>query len=162
MATATILLPVESAKLPSTAAAGIDGGNDQWYLLFDDTTVEKCRWQFRMPGDYSSGLTSKIQYCMATATSGLVAFNVYIMAISDGDSADIDTDSFDSANVGYATVPGTAGYLDEISTSLSNVDSVAAGDLVVVRLERAADQTSIDTATGDAKVATFSLTYTTT
>lgn len=162
MATATILLPVESAKLPSTAAAGIDGGNNQWYLLFDDTTVEKCRWQFRMPGDFSSTLAAKIQYSMASATSGLVAFNVYIMAISDGDSADIDTDSFDSANVGYATVPGTAGYLDEISISLSSADSVAAGDLVIVQLERAADQTSIDTATGDSEVVTFSLTYTTT
>lgn len=161
MATATILLPVEAAKLPSSNPAAIEGGNDQWYLLFNDSTAENCRWQLRMPDNYSSTLVAKIQYGMASATTGLVAFNVYIMAISDGDSADIDTDSFDSANIESVTVPGTAGYLDEVSISLTNADSVAAGDLVVVKLERAADQTSFDTATGDAKVITVSLTYTT-
>ena len=166
MATGTIILPVHSAKLVGgavtagspTQGAGIDGGADLWKLLFDTTTAEAAVWQLRMPDNFASALVSEIQYAMASATSGTVAFDIAIWAIADGE--DVDTPSFDTVNsTGAITVPGTAGLLDSLSTALSNDDSVAAGELCVVQLSR---DVALDTAAGDAEVLTFSLPYTTT
>ena len=141
----------------STQGAQIDGSIHA--LLFDDTTDEDATWKFRMPYDYDNGLTAKIQYSMASATSGTVEFEIFVMAVSDGDSQDLDTGSFDTVNVGSATVPGTAGYIDEISITLSNDDSVAAGDWVVIDLSTDADDATNDTATGDREVRNFQLEY---
>jgi hypothetical protein len=130
-------------------------------LCFDATAEEWCCWQFRMPADYASAPVCKIQYLMASATSGGVAWDVRISATSDGDSQDVDAQDFGSANVGTATVPGTAGYLDEVSVTLTNADSLAAGDFVVVRVARAVGDAG-DTATGDAELVAVAIEYTTT
>lgn len=114
-----------------------------------------------MPGDYASGLTAQVQYKMTSATSGGVVWDVRVAAVSDGDATDVDAKGFGSANLGTATVPATAGYLDDVSVALTNDDSVAAGDFLVVRLARAAANGS-DTATGDAEFVAASLSYTTT
>ncbi len=159
-ATGTIILPVQAVKLPSTSPVAIDAGETNWRLLFDDTTDESGQWQFRIPQNYSSGLTIKIQYSMASATTGAVYFEASVMAVTDGDAADINTESYDTANSGNATVPGTAGYLDEISITLTNADSVAAGDYVKIKINRDANNAS-DTAAGDAEVVATSLEYTT-
>jgi hypothetical protein len=90
---------------------------------------------------------------MATATSGGVAFTVEIEAITTGDATDTDAgDSFAAVNTGTdATVPATAGYIDTVSVTLTNNDSIAAGDYVRFRLTRAVANAS-DTATGDCNV----------
>lgn len=129
-------------------------------LAFDASTEEWCCWSFRAPADYASALTAKVQYKMASATSGGVAWDVRVSATSDGDAQDVDAQDFASANVGTATVPGTAGHLDEVSITLTNADSVAPGDFVVIRLARAVAN-GADTATGDAEMIGCSLTYTT-
>jgi len=162
MATGTIILPVGGAYVDSTAPPGLGFSQSRAKLLFDDTTPEIVRWVFRMPADYASGPVAKIQYSMASATSNDVEFEVSVMAVSDGDAQDLDADSFDTVNSGSATVPGTAGYLDEISITLTNADSVAAGDWVCVKLARDADDGTNDTATGDAEVWAVSVEYTTT
>ena len=98
---------------------------------------------------------------MASATSGTVEFEVEVMAVTDGDSEDInDPNGWDLRNAGSVTVPGTAGYLDEISITLTHADSVAANDYVKVRVGRDADDGTNDTATGDAEVVAISLEYT--
>ncbi|MEV6297848.1 hypothetical protein AB0M02_00410 [Actinoplanes sp. NPDC051861] len=172
MATGTILLNPGAASLPDGSASNLAPGLAMTkssatapgiYVLkalFDATNEEWCCWQLRMPDDYASGLTAKIQYAMASATSGGVAWDVRISATSDGDAQDVDAQDFASANVGTATVPGTAGYLDEVSISLTNADSVTAGDFVVVRLARDVANGS-DTATGDAELLALALSYTT-
>ena len=129
-------------------------------LAFDASTDEMCYWTFRMPDDYGSAPVLKVQYKMASATSGNVVISGRIAAVSDGDSTDVDAKALGTDNTSSATaVPGTAGYLDEISLSLANADSVAAGDLCIVRLARDADNGS-DTAAGDMEVVAVSLTYT--
>jgi hypothetical protein len=130
-------------------------------LAFDAGTDEWCTWQFRMPADYASSPVAKVQYKAASATSGDVIWDVRICAVSDGDSTDIDAEVFASANTATVTVPGTAGHLDEASVTLTNADSVAAGDFVVVRLCRTGSSGS-DTATGDAEFIGMAITYTTT
>ena len=63
---------------------------------------------------------------------------------------DIDAGtSFDATNNSASTtVPGTAGYIDQISVTLTNNDSIAAGDLARVAIARKAADAG-DTATGD-------------
>ncbi len=171
MATGSLILQPGSAVLPDgsasnaapamarTKSSATAPGVYFLKLLFDATTEEWCCWQFRMPADYASGLTAKVQYAMASATSGGVAWDVRVSATSDGDSVDVDAQDFASANVGTATVPGTAGYLDEVSVTLTNADSVAAGDFVVIRVARAVADAA-DTATGDAELLAVALEYT--
>ncbi len=172
-ATGTIIIPVQAAKLTGTyvttapggasaaVSAQIDAGDGNWRLLFDDTTDEAGVWGFRMPQDFASGLTAKIQYTMATGTANEVEFEVAVMAVTDADAVDIGTASFDTVNVGSATVPGTVGYLDEISITLTNADSVAAGDFCYIYLSTDADDGVNDDATGDREVVQLSLEYTT-
>lgn len=174
MATGTIQLPIGGAILPdgsaSNAAPALQRSKSSaaaptpyiWQLAFDATTEEQCMWSFRMPADYASGPILKVQYKMASATSGNVIIEGRIAAVSDGDAQDVDAKGFGTANTSSATaVPGTAGYLDEISLTLTNADSLAAGDFTIIYLNRDAANGS-DTATGDMEVVAVSLEYTTT
>lgn len=113
-----------------------------------------------MPDDYASAPVAKVAYKMASATTGGIAWDVRLSAVTDNDATDIDAKGYGSANVGTATVPGTAGYIDIMSITLTNADSVAAGDWVTVRLARAVANGS-DTATGDAELMGVSIGYTT-
>ena len=144
---------VQDAKLPGTNPAAIDGGETNWRLLFDASTAENVYWQAVMDDDYAGApLYADVLYSMNSATSGGVCFKVYLMAVTPGDSADINTESYDTANGGCDSgVPGTAGYLDKITVTLSNLDALSAGDLYKVKLERDVSN-GTDTATGDAEV----------
>jgi len=161
MATGTIILPLPG-KFDDTNPPGIIYTNNAAKVLFDDTTQEYMQWAFRMPANYASAPLLKVQYAMASATTGNVEFECQIMAVSDGDSANIDTDSYDTANSNSASVPATAGHLDEISITLNNDDSLAANDYIRIKLSRDADDATNDTATGDAEVVAVTLEYTTT
>ena len=172
MATGSILLSPSSAIMPdgsaSNAAPALQRVKSSaaaptpyfFQLAFDASTEEQVCWAFRMPADYASAPVLRVQYKMASATTGGVAFEGRIAAVSDGDAQDVDAKGFAAANVGTATVPGTAGHLDEVAVTMTNADSVAAGDFVVVYLNRDPAHAS-DTATGDAEVVAVALTYTT-
>lgn len=166
---ASILLPIGAATLPdgsaSNAAPGLQRVKSSasapsahfWQAVFDGTTSEMCYWAFRMPADYASGPVLKVQYKMANATTGTFGILVRLAAVSDGDATDVDAKAMGTVNtITAVTVPGTAGYLDEISGTLTNADSVAAGDFVILMLAR---DTANDTATGDAEVIAVTLEY---
>ncbi|HEY0644576.1 MAG TPA: hypothetical protein VGD39_14215 [Nocardioides sp.] len=173
MATGSVPLSPGAATLPdgsaSNAAPALQRRKSSasapppyWLeLLFDASTEEQVCWSFRMPADYSSSPVLKVQYKMASATTGGVAFEARIAAVTPGDAQDVDAKGFAAANVGTDTVPGTAGHLDEVSITMTNADSLAAGDFVVLYLNRDPAHAS-DTATGDAEVVAVALTYTTT
>jgi hypothetical protein len=150
MATSSVLMDIGSGNGTKfvTNPARYDAATDS--LLFSATQTESRTWKFRMPQDFASALTAKLQYSM-----------VEVMKISDAGS-DPDTASFASVNEvsGGTTVPGATTTLDEISITLSNDDSVAAGDWVTFRINRDHDDAD-DTATGDLKLQNFALEYTT-
>ena len=153
----TLVLSIPPQGFDSTNPAGLIYANAIPKLLFDDTTSELVYWVFRLPSDFSSAPVLKVQYSAASATSGTFGVSVSIMAVTDGDAADVDSESYDTANSPSAsTVPGTAGYLDELSVTLANADSMVANDLVFIRLAR----NIADTATGDIEVRAVSLEYT--
>lgn len=148
---AYLALNPASAKLPSSNPARIDNGETNARLLFDASTDQSATWQFVMPQDYGSALKIRLVYSLASATSGNVIWNVSVMAVTPGDSADINTESYDTTNASTEAVPGTAGYLDTASITLSNADSAAAGDFVKIKIARDADNGS-DTASGDVEL----------
>ncbi|GLY08263.1 hypothetical protein [Actinoplanes sp. NBRC 101535] len=173
MATGSIILSPGAATLPDgtssnlapamqmTKSSATAPGVYFLQLAFDASSEEWCCWQFRMPDDYASSPVAKVQFKMASATSGGVVWDVRVSATTPGDAQDVDAQDFASANTGTTTVPGTAGYLAETSITLTNADSLAAGDFVVVRVARAAADGS-DTATNDAELVQVALSYTTT
>lgn len=164
MATATIMLPVQAAKVSGdfiTTAAQIDGGQGTWKLLFDDSQTEEALWQFRVPTNYSSTPVAKIEYAMAGAnTSQKIDMEIKVMSVANGE--DIDSASFDTLNevTGGTTCPDTAGHMDSISLSLANNDSMAAGELCIIHIQRDHDDAD-DTATGDVELIALSIDYTT-
>jgi predicted RecA/RadA family phage recombinase len=149
MATRAVLLP-EAAHYPATNFPALLLSNRRPVLAFDASTSETAYWTFVAPQGITGTLTAVISYAMASATTGGVAFDVALEAISSGDALDTDaTTSFDSVNTGTdAAVPGTAGYMEQISITLTNADSIAAADLVRVSVARAVAN-GADTATGD-------------
>ena len=87
---------------------------------------------------------------MASAITGGVAVDVAVEAVTSGDAVDLDAaTSFDAVNgASDAAVPGTAGFMEQITVTLTNADSMAAADYVRVSIARdVAD--AADTATGD-------------
>lgn len=173
MATGSVLLPMGAAVVPdgsaSNAAPAIQRVKSSAtapapYFLqaaFDASTKEQCMWSFRMPADYASAPVLRVEYKMTSATSGNVIIEGRLAAVTPGDSADVDAKAFATTNTSSASaVPATAGFLAEITLSLTNADSLAAGDFVVLYLSRDAANAS-DTATGDMEVAAVSLLYTT-
>jgi hypothetical protein len=172
MATGSILLSIGAAVQPDGSASNTfpaigrvksSASAPTPYFLqaaFDASTEEQIMWSFRMPADYASAPVMKVMYKMTSATTGGVAFEGRLAAVTDADATDVDAKAFGTANTGTATVPGTAGFLDEVSFALTNADSVAAGDFVVAYLNRDPANGS-DTATGDCEVVAVAITYTT-
>jgi len=150
MATRFVGSPL-SAEFPSTNFPQLTLSNRRPVLAFDATTSETAYWTFVAPQGLTGTITAVISYAMASATSGGVAFDVALEALTSGDATDTDaTTSFDTVNGGNdAAVPGTAGYMEQLSITLTNADSMAAADLVRISVARdVAD--AADTATGDA------------
>jgi hypothetical protein len=142
-------------EFPSTSAPQRDVIQTRPVLAFDGSAVETAYSKpVIMPGQYAGGtLNADIALHMASATSGKVDFEVSVEAVTTGDAFDLDGGtSFDSANASNDTVPGTAGYLKKLTVTLTSKDSVAAGDLFRIKLERDADDGTDDTAAGDARV----------
>lgn len=151
MATRAVFTPT-SAEYPASNFAALTLSNRRPVLAFDAATDETAYWTFVAPQGLTGTITVVISYIMASATSGSVYFQAALEAVTDGDATDLDAGtSFDTANSGNGAVPGTAGYLDQISITMTNADSMAAADYVRLSLNRDADNAS-DTATGDCYV----------
>lgn len=169
MANAIISLSPSTATFPDGSASNLApqlarvkssaGAPTPYFfqLNFDAGQLEQVMWQFIMPPNYVSTPLVKVQYKMLSATSGNVIWNARIAAVTPGDATDVDAKAFAASNSVTDTVPGTAGHLKEASVTMTNADSLAAGDFVVVYLAR---DGATDTATGDAEVVAVSLYYT--
>jgi len=158
--TVATLLPF-AAEFPASNFPQLTQVNQRPVLAFDASTAETCYWTFKIPQGFTGTLSAVVQYIMASATSGKVDFIGALEAVSDGDATDLDaTTSFDTDNAITApTVPGTAGYIDEFTITLTNQDSAAVGDYARFSLKRDAADATNDTATGDAYVLSVELRY---
>jgi hypothetical protein len=160
MTTTRVVLTPYSAEFPATNFPQLLLVNRRPVLAFDASTAETCQWTSIAPQGLTGTLTAVVHYMMASATSGKVDFTGAIEAVTPGDSTDLDAgDSFDTANAITApTVPGTAGYESSFTITLTNQDSIAAGDYFRFQLVRDATDGTNDTATGDCYVLAVEIT----
>lgn len=152
MASRFDLSPLD-AQFPTSNYPALLPSNNRMVLAFDASTSETAYWERVAPQGLTGTWTAVISYRMASATTGGVAFDIQVEAVSSGDAVDLDaTSSFDTVNAGNdAAVPGTAGYMEQISITLSNMDGVAAGDRLRFSVARDVADAN-DTAAGDCYV----------
>lgn len=114
-------------------------------------------WIFsgKMPQGYAGGtLTAVLLVAHATATTGNWGFQAEVERIAAA-GQDIDSDGFDTANTGsYVAVPGTTGVMQEYTITLTNKDSLAAGENYRIRITRLSPS---DTAAGEAQILSVEL-----
>lgn len=172
MATGTLNLPVIGAILPdgstNNAAAQFQRVKSSAAapslhfveLLFDAATDEHAYWVFRMPADYASGPALKLLW-KANTTSNSVVWVGRLAAVTPADTDTPNEKALAAANSATTAVNATeARRLVETSITLTNADSVAAGDLAVLLVHRDADNGS-DTCTVDAELVSVAVEYTT-
>ncbi|KKM85959.1 hypothetical protein LCGC14_1283830 [marine sediment metagenome] len=152
-------LKPQQAKLPSSNPARIDGGENNWRLLFDATTDESATWEFILDDDYGAGvLYVDVYFTMASTQTGVndITWEAYVMKLTpNSDAADIDSDSYDTVNYIQHTLANnqTEGYLRIATITLTNKDSLSAGDYLRIKIARDANGTNgTDDATSDAEM----------
>lgn len=138
---------------PAANYATLDSRNSHAVLDFDTTTQEAAVFTGVLPADYSgAGVTVSVFCALTSATTGTVGWLASIERINTS-GLDIDADSFASAQtITATTVPGTSGQILKLSVNISsgaNMDSLAAGELFRLKIER---DVANDTATGDAEL----------
>lgn len=121
-------------------------------LGFDATADETAYFTGVAPQGLTGAMTAVLTVAFASATSGAARWQVALEAVTAGDATDLDAaESYDTDNSAGVSAPATAGYIVQVSVTLTNADSIAAGDLFRLRVRRDADGTSgTDDATGDA------------
>jgi len=119
-------------------------------LDFDDTTIEYWDYLIDMESYDAGGLTVTLKYS-AAASSGDVDFECAFRRIGD-DIEDIDTTAhtynFNTATTTVPSVIGEIGYHDVVFTDGVDIDSIADGELGILRIRR----NSADTLVGDASL----------
>ena len=148
MATTRYTFTPESAGFPTSAFAALTqigtGTYARLVLAFDGATDEDAFWTFVAPQGLSGALSAVISYCMASAVTGTVRFEAKIEATTPGDTDDLDAAAhFGTTNSNGGTVPATtAGKMGQIEVTLTNADSIAAGDYCRLNIHRDADGTT--------------------
>jgi len=128
---------------------------------FDATTDEILYTHVERIRNYGSGnLTLSFDWYADTASSGDVVFAAQIAAITPNtDTQDVETDAFATATSVTDSHLGTTGQrVHQAAITISNLDSIADGDVFVLKFYRDADDGS-DTMTGDAIVTSWELSY---
>lgn len=125
-------------------------------LLFDKDTDEGREWIFRVPTAYvSTPVLHLLYYSTGANTSKTFAANAMVACGSDGD-ASFTAKVYAATNQQLVTVPDAAGTLDVVSITLTNADSMAAGDWCNICVWR---DVSNDDAANDIAVLAAALTF---
>jgi hypothetical protein len=135
---------------PSTAFATLDTrGTGIAVLDFDDASTESAVFVGVIPeaASLGSGLIVSLRWMATTATSGDVRWSV----AWEKSNTDLDSDSYDSATASNATTNGTNGIVTVTNITCTTIDSLAAGDLFRLRVQRIGGDNA-DTMTGDAEL----------
>jgi hypothetical protein len=145
--TYAVLTPMTSQP-PASNFATLDTRNSIAVLDFDDSTEESTFWVFVMPeaASLGSGLKIRIHWAATSATSGDARWGAHIERMN----TDMDADSFDTAAEVTTAANGTSGIAQPTEITLTTIDSVAAGELLRLKVYR--DTTGADTITGDIEI----------
>lgn len=132
-----------SEAFPQRAMAN----SNTWVLYFDPAVAEYAQVGFEAPADLTGPFYVDLDWA-TTATAGNVKWDVAVEAVTPADALNVLTSSSYAAvnSAGVETVPATAGYLKRTVVTLTNHDSMAAGDRVRLLISRDAPT---DTCTAD-------------
>lgn len=126
--------------LPSTGCYYSIDAQGRGHLVFPASTAATAYTpEFHAPVGITTPLKIRWTFRMSSATSGNINLNFAVEAIADADNYDTDAgSSFDTDNAsGSTAVPGTtAGRIKTVETTLTNADSIAAGEMFRIRLTR--------------------------
>lgn len=148
MATVTHELHPEQAQFLSTAfpqyLKSLGTNFPVSALAYDASTDEAAFWKLRATSYGSGNLTLTILWYADTASTNNVVWEAQIACITpDTDTQDVETDGLATLNFVQDTHLGTTGQrVHTCAITISNLDSIAANDLVWIRIARDANSTS--------------------
>jgi hypothetical protein len=139
----------ENNQPPAANYATFNTRNSIAVLEFDPDTDEAAIFVGVIPeaAILTSGLSIIIKWMGASATSGDVIWGAQLERCN----TDLDTDSFDTAQTATGAANGTTGIITSTTITLTNIDSVAAGELYRLKIYRDANNGS-DNMAGDAQL----------
>ncbi len=134
---------------PASGFATLDTRNSIAVLDFNDTGTSSAIFVAIMPegASLASGLIISLRWMATSATSGNVRWSVSLERCN----TDLDSDSFDSAVAATATTNGTSGIATTTDITVTTIDSITAGDLFRLRVQRLGADAA-DTMSGDAEL----------
>lgn len=152
-----IIFPIEGGYPHPASPAGLDTSASHFKRVFDDSTQERHRWQFNVPGNFTASPKCYPEFAMASASSGSIFVGVRVISVGSG--IDLDATSFDTDNTSTAFgVPASAGYRSRPEIELTSNCSMAACDNALIEFFR--DGTSgSDDAAGDLELLSLVFTY---
>lgn len=166
MATVYQVLSPEEAQFKTTAFPALVATQGTNFpvsaLAYDAATDEAAFWKVRAVNYGSGNLTLTLIWYADTASTANVVWEAQIAAITpDSDTQDVETDSLATLNFVQDTHLGTTGQrVHTCAITISNLDSIAANDLVFIRIARDANGTSAtDDMAGDAMLLQAVLSY---
>lgn len=166
MATVTHQLLPEEAQFLGTnfpAMTKVNGSNfPVSSLMYDASTDEAAFWKFVATSYGSGNITLTIFWYADTASTGNVVWEAQVACITpNSDSQDVETDALATLNHVQDAHIGTTGQrVHSCDITISNLDSIAAGDIVFVRIARDANGTNAtDDLAGDAGLLMATLAY---
>ncbi len=120
-------------------------------LAFSDATVQSAFWRLDVSGYTSGTLIAQVHWYADTASTGATHWGASVAAITpETDTVDAETKTVAVEASGNARHLGTTGQRLHTATVLvTNVDSMAGGDCVWLRVRRLASS-SADYLVGDA------------
>ena len=149
-----MLPPATAYATPDSRAGGSSPAEAVPVWDFDDSTDEYIDVYGVLATNYSGGgLTIALYWSATSATTGAVVWRAAIRRIAD-DAEDVDsaqTYDFNSVTATTASASGEVDYTTITFTSGADMDSLAAGEQFILRLNRDADNGS-DDMTGDAEL----------
>ena len=142
MATVSIALSPGDAALPtSNPAAPVQPQGTNFPvpgLAFDGTTQETAYFYFPAISYGSGNVSVEVEWYADSGTTDAITFGASLAAITPNtDTTDIETKAFATENTASDSHLGTtAQRLHSFTITVSNLDSLAAGDWVCLRLRR--------------------------
>lgn len=143
MATTRAVLTPLSAEFPAGNFPALTFINGRPALAYDAATQETAYWTIVAPQGLSGTLSCVLTLIGNAAGTNSTYWEVAIEAVTSADAVDLDSaTSFGTVNAGNVAMPATQGHMVQVSITLTNADSIAAGDYVRVSIARDADNGS--------------------
>lgn len=157
-------LEPEAAQFLATAFPQFDKANGTNFpvsgLRYDASADEAAFWKIDSFNYGSGNITCDLLWYAENATTGVVRWEAAIAAITPNtDTQDVTTDALATVQTFDDTHLGTTGKrVHSAQITISNLDSVAADDIVFVRIRRIGSNAA-DTMANDAWLIQARLTY---